>query len=187
MNTTTETITSPTIEIKQSRCPQCEELSVTSSDQRYEYVHGTGESAVRLWVTIPVYKCGQCEYEFTDWKANVIRKRALCEHFGVLSPHEVRQVRKEHQLTRRDFARLTGIGEASLSRWEKGINIQSFAYDRYLRLLSTPPVFEHLKRIVYDLDRVDRDPPDNIVSFPNLSTRGEANEDLQSFWLRSAV
>ena len=38
-------------------------------------------------------------------------------------------------MSRADFSRLTGLGEATLNRWENGILIQNAANDRYLRLL----------------------------------------------------
>src|SRR5205807_353946 len=39
----------------------------------------------------------------------------------------------------RDFAGLTGIGVATLSRWERGRLLQTRAMDRYLRLLDVLP------------------------------------------------
>ena len=42
-------------------------------------------------------------------------------------------------MTRAKFAQVTGLGEASLNRWENGLTIQTYAYDRYLRLLLAQP------------------------------------------------
>ena len=53
----------------------------------------------------------------------------------MLTPEEIRGIRKRLGLSRSALAKLTGIGEASLSRWESGIKIQTPGYDRYLRLL----------------------------------------------------
>ena len=41
-------------------------------------------------------------------------------------------------MTRAAFTRVTGLGEATLNRWENGIMIQTLANDRYLRLLANP-------------------------------------------------
>ncbi len=51
-------------------------------------------------------------------------------------------------MTQARFAEVTGIGDASLNRWEHGLNIQTHAYDRYLRLLALPGIMQHLKEIV---------------------------------------
>lgn len=51
-------------------------------------------------------------------------------------------------MTRAQFSEVTGLGEASLNRWENGINIQTHANDRYLRLLATPNAMRELQRLV---------------------------------------
>lgn len=38
-------------------------------------------------------------------------------------------------MTRAQFSEITGLGEATLARWEAGAVIQNRANDRYLRLL----------------------------------------------------
>jgi len=48
-------------------------------------------------------------------------------------------------LTRERFAALTGIGTASLARWETGELIQSAGYDKYLRLLAFAGNLERLR------------------------------------------
>jgi transcriptional regulator with XRE-family HTH domain len=40
-----------------------------------------------------------------------------------------------YNLTQAEFAEVTKLGEATLSRWERGIVIQNQAYDNYLYLL----------------------------------------------------
>ena len=76
---------------------------------------------------------------------------AVCQHLGVLSPNEIRSIRQSCRMSRSRFAQLTGLGEASLNRWENGLNIQSLAYDRYLRLLADPDTMSTLETIVSDL------------------------------------
>lgn len=52
-----------------------------------------------------------------------------------LTEAEIVQIRKRWGLSREKFAKLTGIGEASLARWEGGYLVQNAAMDNYLRLL----------------------------------------------------
>ena len=63
----------------------------------------------------------------------------------MLTPWEIREIRKKHDLSRAAFAELTGLGAASLGRWETGALIQSLANDRYLRLLAAPGGLSALK------------------------------------------
>ena len=51
-------------------------------------------------------------------------------------------------MTRAAFAEATGLGEASLSRWENGAVIQNKAYDYYLRLLRWPWVMSALQHFM---------------------------------------
>ena len=50
-------------------------------------------------------------------------------------------------MTRAAFARVTGFGEATLSRWEHGAVIQNRANDRYLRLLNDRASMRRLDEI----------------------------------------
>lgn len=167
-----------------STCPQCGHDQVSTTNQDYKYVYGTGESAVTLPVEIPVRSCSECEFQFTDWEAEEIMHNALCAHFGVLNPSEVEGLRKKHQMSRTEFARLTGLGEASLSRWEKGVNIQSVSHDRFLRLLDDPRTLAQLRQAVRSIDSRKRGIPDNIVPFSSLRDRKRHEREKQSFRLR---
>jgi transcriptional regulator with XRE-family HTH domain len=54
-----------------------------------------------------------------------------------LTPERIRGLRQLHDRNRKEFAADTGIGEASLGRWESGAVIQSAQADAYLRLLES--------------------------------------------------
>ena len=51
-------------------------------------------------------------------------------------------------MTRARFAQVTGLGEASLNRWENGLTIQTHANDRYLRLLARPEIMRQLQELM---------------------------------------
>ena len=113
----------------------------------HSFRYGLEESAVDLAVRLPVRRCEQCDFDYLDEEGERLKHEAVCRHLGVLSPAEVRRIRKRRGLTRREFAGLTGIGEASLARWEKGTKIQTPGYDRYLRILSQPDGLAKLQQI----------------------------------------
>ena len=117
------------------RCPDCDGAAKTVR-HRHVFQYGQGESAAEIEVELPVRVCGECGFEFVDEEGERLKHEAVCRHLGVLSPQEVRDIRKRHGMTRAAFAALTGLGEATLGRWETGAGIQSYANDRYLRLLA---------------------------------------------------
>lgn len=129
-------------------CPMCGSRDVNTNEQRDEYVYGTGESAVALPIDLPVRQCASCHFEYLDHVAERLIHNAVCRHLGVLNPEEVRDIRKRHGMSRSAFARVTGLGEATIGRWEAGSVIQNRANDRYLRLLDRPETIEQLKSII---------------------------------------
>ncbi|MBK8178538.1 MAG: helix-turn-helix domain-containing protein [Planctomycetes bacterium] len=57
------------------------------------------------------------------------------------------QLRRRHGLSRQAFANLTGLGVATIARWERGLLIQNKANDRYMRLLDTRAAIEALRAV----------------------------------------
>ncbi len=106
------------------------------------FSYGLGEAATTLHVTIPVRCCGACGFECIDDEGMLIRHEAVCKHLGVLGPTEIRAIREGQGLTREAFARITGLEQATVDRWENGAAIQGRADDNYLRLLDFPENLE---------------------------------------------
>jgi transcriptional regulator with XRE-family HTH domain len=57
----------------------------------------------------------------------------------LLTPDEIRDGREKLGLTQKQFANLLGVGEATVSRWETGAQIQQRAMDRFLRVCLASP------------------------------------------------
>ena len=151
----------------------------------HTFTYGVGADAVELPVRLPVHRCLSCGLEFLDEEAQTLKHEAVCAHLGVLSPNDVRGIRKRYGMSRAAFSKVTGLGEATLNRWENGILIQSPANDRYLRLLSE---LDNLRR----LQRLDAKPTDSAPSpssetdarrFPHI---GEPHQRRDCFQLRAA-
>ena len=51
-------------------------------------------------------------------------------------------------MTQAEFAEVTGLGTATLVRWENGSMNHTRAYDRYIRLLESPEVMRRLRRLL---------------------------------------
>jgi DNA-binding transcriptional regulator YiaG len=128
------------------RCGQCGSGHLSKSIHDDVFTYGKDADAVELSVPVPVYICRHCGFSFTTEIAERLRHDAICAHLGVLTPEEVRKVRAQTGMTRERFASLTGIGTASLARWETGELIQGTGYDTYLRLLLYPENIERLLR-----------------------------------------
>lgn len=116
-------------------CASCGSEHVVTENVYQNFPYGDGKSRAMLSAVVPVRVCQDCKEEFTDSEAARIRHEAVCRHLGVMTPHEIVELREALRYTQQQLADLTGIGVASIARWENGYNIQNEAHDKFLRLL----------------------------------------------------
>lgn len=142
-------------QIKQTpsiECPECDSPQVFTRPTEHKFKYGSGEKVVELECVLPVRVCAECGAEFVDDEGERVRNDIVCRHLGVLTPDEIHAIR-EREGTRASFADLTGIGEASLSRWESGASPQTKAFDNYLFLLRFQDNIERLKSRGHDFKK----------------------------------
>jgi putative zinc finger/helix-turn-helix YgiT family protein len=125
-------------------CPNCGSMDVATTWIDDNFPYGAGSNQVQLTARVPLRSCSKCEFEYFDDEAENARHEAVCRHLGVQTPAEIQALRRKYGLSRAEFARLTGLGEATLARWESGALIQNTANDRFLYLLRWE---ENLKRL----------------------------------------
>lgn len=144
-------------------CPNCDSIDVDTQMIPYKFKYGTGNKAVELEAIVPVRKCNNCGFEYVDSEAEDLKHIAICRHLKVMTPAEVEAIRKQYEFSRAQFALVTRIGEASLSRWETGELIQNAAYDDYLYLLQFP---ENMDRLEKRRAEQQRKQQGNVIPFP---------------------
>lgn len=83
---------------------------------------------------LSVPQCGNCQAISIDNEADQQISAAFQREAKLLTPEEVRNGREGLGLTQKQFANLLGVGEATVSRWETGAQIQQRAMDRFLRV-----------------------------------------------------
>jgi putative zinc finger/helix-turn-helix YgiT family protein len=127
-----------------SQCPNCGSAKVETTMIDHEFPYGTGPSAVTLSARVPLRSCSECGFSFLDCIAEEAQHEAICRHLRLLTPAEVKAIRKSYGMTRAEFARVTRLGEATVGRWERGELLQNAAYDQFLYILSYPENMERL-------------------------------------------
>jgi len=130
-------------------CCDCREQAASRAVKTQTFEYAARNGTVVLTVDVPVWTCTQCGAETTDGEAEDVRHGAICDFLKVLKPIEIRELRKELELTQAALASLTGFGEASIKRWESGGLIQNDSADRLLRVLR----FETGRRLVEEIAR----------------------------------
>ena len=158
--------------MRELQCPDCD----GTFERQWEDTnipYGAGQDAADIPVRLPLYTCVGCGLQTLDEEGHRLEHEAVCRHLGILSPREIKSIRESHGMTRDEFAEMTGIGESSLGRWERALNMQSLAYDKLLRLLQRPAIFSLLQKgLLTTRDAQAR--TSNVIIFPNIP-----NEDRE--------
>ena len=129
-------------------CEMCGAPGLKTQLVRNPFLYGTGSDAVELSADMPVHTCNQCDLSYTGEEAENIEHDVVCRHLDVLTADEIKALRDRYGLSRAEFSRFTGFGEATLARWERREVIQNTSSDRYLRLLQDSAIFQRLRSLV---------------------------------------
>ena len=121
----------------ETRCPVCGvgKLKKRVVVEQFTYDGDRGPILVEA-KDVPIQVCDACGETFSGPDAAAIRHHAICSALGLLTPAEIKALRERLGKTQQEFAELTGIGEATISRWERGRLLQNRANDNFLRLLA---------------------------------------------------
>lgn len=165
-------------------CFECDAPAGTKW-REHAFTYGVGDSAVELRVILPVRVCTECGFEFLDHEAETLQHEAICAHLDVLTPKEIRGIRKVHGMSRAAFSRVTGLGEATLNRWENAILIQNTANDRYLRLLASRNNIQKLER--RDSSTVQVSPSSGLARFRVIEESEEYRQKQAAFSIRKVA
>ncbi len=125
-------------------CPNCGSAAVHSEEREHRFPYGCDGGEVELKAIMRVRVCRDCGLSFMDRAGEEACHDAICRYLGVLTPSQIRALRKMYHLNQAKFGEVTGLGQATVSRWERGIVVQNKAYDNYLFLLGFD---ENLRRI----------------------------------------
>lgn len=117
------------------KCGYCREKAVQLV--KLPYSTNISHDGRSYTVTIPDLEVGCCERcgkMVIPYAAEQRITETFRQQLGLLMPDQIRHGRESLDLTQKQFAKLIGSADATQSRWETGIQIQSRAMDRLLRL-----------------------------------------------------
>jgi putative zinc finger/helix-turn-helix YgiT family protein len=168
-----------------SRCPTCNAgwLHDKVITERFEF-EVDGKTKTVVAENVPVSECDnpECRERLSGPEAARIRHEAICRTFGLLTPRDIQAIRERLGLSQERFAQQTGIGVATISRWERGRLLQNRAMDNYLRLVERSE--ENVRFLAERQDNEQPlDPPSNRikVQFRCLKDHQETERPKQRF------
>ncbi len=129
------------------RCGKCGQKEMRLATVPYATTIEHDGRAYRVEIpALTVPQCVNCQALSIDHEADRQISAAFRREARLLAPEEIRQGREKLGLTQKQFASLLGVGEATVSRWETGAQIQQRAMDRFLRVCFASPAVVELLR-----------------------------------------
>jgi putative zinc finger/helix-turn-helix YgiT family protein len=124
------------------KCHQCRQKTVFPKIEKYQsQVDHDGRHYGLVIPDLAVLECSNCNNRVRDREANARIDDALRSAAGFLLPYVIRQERLRLGFSQAHLAELLTVGEATLSRWETGAQIQSHHMDVMLRAFFEVPSF----------------------------------------------
>ncbi|MFH1931122.1 MAG: type II TA system antitoxin MqsA family protein [Pseudomonadota bacterium] len=119
-------------------CPNCEKITDVQHIKTDEEITVKGE---RINVPVEYYKCLECGADFDDPKSKhdplAIAYKEYRRRHGMMQPKEIRELRHRYGLTQKEFCKLLGWGEVTLSRYENGA-LQDDTHNTILQMIKDP-------------------------------------------------
>lgn len=115
------------------KCSKCKTRNM--APRRMDYTTKLNHDNREYTVTVPqleILECTNCGHQIVpdesfDQLVDELRRQA-----GLLTPLQIREHRKQLNLTQEELANLLGIAVATLSRWETGGQIQQRVMNDFL-------------------------------------------------------
>jgi putative zinc finger/helix-turn-helix YgiT family protein len=126
---------SSSVDVTLEECTLCGGRAARHSTQTQQFAYRDGAQEVLLVAEIPVISCSGCGETYTGPGAEGAQHDAVCRYLKRLTPGEIRTLRERKGLSQAKLAEVTGIGIASIKRWESGALIQNASLDAQLRSL----------------------------------------------------
>jgi putative zinc finger/helix-turn-helix YgiT family protein len=121
---------------KLRKCGECRERAVAPTTVDYETsIDHDGRTYAFSVPGLPVFKCDKCDAVTLGEEALEKVEAAFRKAAGLLSPAEIKWHRTKLGLTQEQLAQAMSISDATLCRWETGVQIQQRSLDKFLRLV----------------------------------------------------
>ncbi len=125
-------------------CPACNEKTSTKIEKRQESFNIKGQN---ITMESEIRVCAKCGEEILDEKLdNENLKRFYNEYRknnGLLMPEEIKEIRQRYDISQSAFAKILGLGEKTITRYENG-SLQDMAQNNLILLMKNKSNFIRL-------------------------------------------
>lgn len=122
-------------------CPECGEWVKYRVVEREEAFEVRGEEVEILARVAVCTVCGEDLFEPSLENQNLLRVyRIYAERHGLVIPEEIRRIRKKYGVSQAVFARVLGVGKATIERYEAGA-LPTESMSNLIKSADSPPFF----------------------------------------------
>ncbi len=130
--------------MKQVYCPDCNEMVEVRIGEREETTPFRGE---KITISAKYAACSKCGQEFFLPETHDVNLKNIQDEYrrlhNLLSPELIRSIRSQYDLSAKSFAKVLGLGEISITRYENGY-VQEEAQNNLISLAREPRNFSEL-------------------------------------------
>jgi putative zinc finger/helix-turn-helix YgiT family protein len=132
------------------KCPACGQGHLVGITRTEEFDFDLGDETVKVRArNVPVEKCDRCGEVISGPGAAQVRHDAICHAAKLLTPAENKAIREQLGWSQQRLADLTGLGVATISRWERGRLLQNRSSNKILLALrDCPPFRKYLEALL---------------------------------------
>lgn len=142
-------------------CPNCNSEVLTEVKSVSETYPVKGEE---ITVTAKVRCCNNCGQDLWDEELdgqNLLDAFAIYrQRHGLLQPDEIRRIREKYGLSQVAFAKVLGLGDKTIARYENG-NIADMAQNNLIELMRQPSNFNEL--LQKNRDKISKQDYENAI------------------------
>jgi putative zinc finger/helix-turn-helix YgiT family protein len=118
------------------KCPECGQGRLNPLTRTEEFDFDFGDETVKVQVeNVPVEMCDHYGEVICGPAAARLQDDAICRAAGLLTPAEIKAIRDNFGWSQQHLADLTGLGIATISRWERGRLMQNRSNNKVLLAL----------------------------------------------------
>lgn len=123
-----------------TKCPICGAAALTRQSGNFRFTPPENIPGGEIVIENATWdECSSCEERILTLELEQSLEAERYSRLGLLTPDEIKEIRKRLGLNQVEMAQLLGVGDKSYTRWETGASIQNKSNDNLIRLVSQNP------------------------------------------------
>lgn len=163
-------------------CPNCKKMVDTRITEKYETLNVRGQE---ITLKVKVRICLECGNSIFDEELDDETLKMFYDEYrrlnNLLFPEEIKKIREKYNMSQTEFAKLLGMGEKTIARYENGA-IQERVHDNLIRVVNNPNVFADL--VERNSNYIESDKNISDISKMHFALKSEDYQKITNFEIK---